>query len=225
MTTNVVTVPSSTSLADARRIMDAHHIRRLPVADRGKLVGVVSRDTLDKAGPSKLTTFSIHEITYLISKIPVKDVMKTDLVTVSPDTTVEEAVALAQSKKVGALLVLENDQLVGIATTNDFFYKIANPLLGLNQPGTRISVHKWHGIADLQRILGIIGQFNVEIVTVHTTSHPDTGEDDLAVQIKTADPACLIDELRKNGFEVQTHSGDSLKPADAIGLKKTCSAV
>ena len=102
MTTNVVTIPSSTPLADARRIMDAHGIRRIPVVDKGKLVGVVSRDALDKAGPSTLTTFSMHEITYLLSKITVREVMKTDLVTGSPDATVEEAVALAQSRRVGS---------------------------------------------------------------------------------------------------------------------------
>ena len=101
MTTNVVTIPSSTSLADARRIMDAHRIRRLPVVDKGRLVGMVSRDTLDKAGPSKLTTFSMHELSYLLSKVTVKEVMKTDLVTVPPDATVEEAVTLAQSHKGG----------------------------------------------------------------------------------------------------------------------------
>lgn len=44
MTTNLVTIPSTTSLADARRIMDAHRIRRLPVVDKGKPVGMVSRD-------------------------------------------------------------------------------------------------------------------------------------------------------------------------------------
>jgi len=202
MTTNVVSIPSSTSLADARRIMDAHHIRRLPVVDKGKLVGVVSRDALDKAGPSTLTTFSMHEISYLLSKISVKDVMRTDVVTVPPDATVEEAVALAQSKKVGALLVLENDRLIGIATTNDFFYKIANPILGIEKPGTRFSVHKWRGIADLQRILGIIGQFNVEIVTIYTTTHPDTGVHDFIAHLKGADSARLMDELKKNGFEV-----------------------
>ena len=37
MATNVVTIPSSTGLADARRIMEAHHIRRLPVVDKGSL--------------------------------------------------------------------------------------------------------------------------------------------------------------------------------------------
>jgi len=202
MTTNVVSIPSNTSLADASRIMDAHRVRRLPVVDKGKPVGVVSRDALEKAGPSKLTTFSMHEITYLLGKITVKDIMKTDLLTVPPDATVEEAVALAQSKKVGMLLVMDEGRLVGIATTNDFFYKIANPILGIDKPGTRFSVHKWHSIADLQKILGIIDRFHSQIVTVYTMPHPDTGENDLVAHLTTADPVGLMDELRKSGYEV-----------------------
>jgi acetoin utilization protein AcuB len=202
MTTNVVTIPSSTSLTDARRIMDAHRIRRLPVVDKGKLVGVVSRDTLDKAGPSKLTTFSMHELSYLLSKVTVKEVMKTDLVTVPPDATVEEAVALAQAKKVGTLLVVDAGRLVGITTTNDFFYKIANPILGIDEPGIRFSVHKWREIADLQKILGIIAQFHAEIVTIYTMPHPDTGENDFVAHLRASDPVGLMDELRKGGYEV-----------------------
>ena len=202
MTTNVVTIPSNTSLADAMRIMDAHRIRRLPVVDKGKPVGVVSRDALEKAGPSKLTTFSMHEISYLLGKITVKDIMKTDLVTVPPNATVEEAVALAQSKKVGTLLVMEDGRLVGIATTNDFFYKIANPILGIDKPGTRLSVHNWRGIADLQKILGIIDRFHTQIVTIYTMAHPDTGENDFIAHLTTPDPVGLMDELRKNGYDV-----------------------
>ena len=60
MTTNVVSISSNTSLAEARRIMDAHRIRRLPVIDWGKLVGIVTKDALDRTGPSQLTTFSVH---------------------------------------------------------------------------------------------------------------------------------------------------------------------
>lgn len=202
MTTNVVTIPSSTSLADARRIMDAHRIRRLPVVDKGRLVGVVSRDGLDKAGPSKLTTFSMHELSYLLTKITVREIMKTDLVTVPPDATVEEAVALAQAKKVGTLLVVDAGRLVGITTTNDFFYKIANPILGIDKPGIRFSVHKWRGIEDLQKILGIVAQFHVEIVTIYTMPHPDTGESDFVAHLRASDPVGLMDELRKSGFEV-----------------------
>jgi acetoin utilization protein AcuB len=202
MTTNVVTIPSSTSLADARRIMDAHRIRRLPVVDKGKLVGVVSRDTLDKAGPSKLTTFSMHELSYLLSKVTVKEVMKTDLVTVPPDATVEESVTLAQSHRVGALIVLENGRVVGIATTNDIFYKIVNPMLGIDQPGIRLSIHKWDGIANLQKILGIFGQFDAQLVTFYLMAHPDTGDRDFITHLRVSDPIGLMDELKKNGFEV-----------------------
>jgi acetoin utilization protein AcuB len=203
MTTNVVMIPSSTSLADARRIMDAHRIRRLPVVDKGKLVGVVSRDTLDKAGPSKLTTFSMHELSYLLSKVTVKEVMKTDLVTVPPDATVEESVTLAQSHRVGALIVLENGRVVGIATTNDIFYKIVNPMLGIDQPGIRFSVRKWQGIADLQKILEVIARFNSEISTLYAMKSPDTGENDLIAHLSVLDPVGLIDALRENGFEVR----------------------
>jgi acetoin utilization protein AcuB len=203
MTTNVVTIPSSTSLADARRIMDAHRIRRLPVVDKGKLVGVVSRDTLDKAGPSKLTTFSMHELSYLLSKVTVKEVMKTDLVTVPPEATVEESVTLAQSHRVGALIVLENGRVVGIATTNDIFYKIVNPMLGIDQPGIRFSVRKWQGIADLQKILEVIARFNSEISTLYAMKSPDTGDNDLIAHLSVLDPVGLIDALRENGFEVR----------------------
>ncbi len=202
MTTNVVSIPSTTSLTDARRIMDAHRIRRLPVIDKAKPVGMVSRDALDKAGPSKLTTFSVHELSYLLSKITVKDVMKTDLVMVPPDATIEESVALAQSRHVGALLVQEEGRVVGIATTNDIFYRIVNPMLGIDQPGIRLSIHRWDGISMLQKILGIINQFNAEMVTFYAMVHPDTKEHDFITHVRVSDPAGLMDELRKNGFEV-----------------------
>jgi len=203
MTTNVVTIPSSTSLADARRIVDAHRIKRLPVVDKGKLVGMVSRDTLDKAGPSKLTTFSMHELSYLLSKVTVREVMKREVVTVPPDSTIEEAVTLAQSRKVGALVVVEDGRVVGIATTNDIFYKIVNPMLGIDRPGIRFSVRKWQNIADLQRMLEVIAQFKPEISTLYAMKSPDTGENDLIAHLSVADPVGVIDALRNSGFEVR----------------------
>jgi CBS domain-containing protein len=53
MNTNVVSVASTTSLAEARKIMDAHRVHRLPVIDHLKLVGIVTKDDLDKMGPSQ----------------------------------------------------------------------------------------------------------------------------------------------------------------------------
>ncbi len=203
MTTNVVTIPSSTSLADARRIMDAHRFRRIPVVDKGKLVGVVSKDALDRSGPSKLTTFSMHELSYLLSKVTVKEVMKRDVVTIPPEATIEEAVTMAQSRKVGALIVVENGVVVGIATTNDIFYKIVNPMLGIDQPGMRFSVRQWRDLNDIQKILAVIAPFSPQISTLYAMKAPETAENDLIVHLDVKDTPGLMEALRKSGFEVR----------------------
>jgi acetoin utilization protein AcuB len=202
MTTNVVTIPSSTSLAEAKRIMDFHHLRRVPVVDKGKLVGIVSRDALDRSGPSKLTTFSIHELSYLLSKITVKEIMVTDLVTVSPDTTVEEAVTLSQGRGVGCALVVEDGRLVGIATTNDFFYKIVNPILGIGKPGSRIQLHNCGRAAEVAKVLNTINCLGVEVITMFSIPHPNTGEPDLTLHLDTDDPSKVMQELKSLGYEV-----------------------
>ena len=202
MTTNVVTISSATSLADARRIIDAHRIRRIPVVDKGKLVGIITRDALDKAGPSKLTTFSIHELTFLLGTLTVKDSMARDVVTIPPDATVEQAIALAQSKKVGALVVVENEHVVGIATTNDFFYKIMNPLLGIGKPGTRIDVHNCGEAAKMGEVMGIINKYGLHILTMFMMTHPDTGYADFTIHLDTPDPSKIIAELNGRGYEV-----------------------
>jgi len=202
MTTNVVSIPSHTSLAEARRILNAHRIRRLPVIDRGKLVGIVTKDALDRTGPSKLTTFSMHELAYLLDTITVKEIMRRDVVTVTPKTTVEEAVALAQTNRVGALVVIEGERVVGIITTNDFFYKILNPLLGIGIPGSRIIVHNCYQGTDIQKIIAAISKLGIGIAVLHTTAFPDTQKRDLIVHLDTEDNTQVIEELRKLGYSV-----------------------
>ena len=201
MTTNVVTIPSNTSLADARRIMDAHRIRRLPVVDKGKLVGIITKDRLDRFGPSELTTFSIHELGYLLTKLTVKDAMVRDVVTISPDATWEEGVALAQSRKVGALLVMEGDRLVGIVTTNDFFLSIANPVLGIGVPGARFHVHDCGDAGKVAEVLKAISELGLQVLSMFTMPDPETGSPTLTLQLDTDDPAMVVKELTQRGYE------------------------
>jgi len=203
MTCNVITIPSSTSLAEARRIMDAHRMRRLPVVDRGKLVGIVTRDALDRAGPSQLTSFSIHDITRLLNKLTVTEVMGRDLVTVSPDATVEEAVTVAQGKKVGALLVVDDGRLVGIATTNDFFYRILNPILGIGKPGSRLVVRNCQGTKDIEKIVAAVNKLGLEVITMFMVPVPERESNSFVVHLRSDDPTNLITELQLLGFTVE----------------------
>lgn len=203
MKTNVVSIASSTALADARRIMDAHRIRRLPVMDKERLVGIVTKDAVDRAGPSELTTFSIHEISYLLNRLTVREMMVRDVVTVSPDATVEEAIALAQERGVGALIVLEESRVVGIATTNDFFYKILNPILGIGEPGTRISISPCAEADDLSKILTSVERAGARITSMFTMRLPDTDKCDCTMHLNAPNPEKVITELRQLGFTVE----------------------
>jgi acetoin utilization protein AcuB len=202
MKTNVVSVPSTTSLAEARRIMDAHNIRRLPVIDRTKLVGIVTKDDLDKMGPSKLTTFSMSELIYMLNKITVKDVMHRDVITIPPNTTIEEAVALAQSKKVGSLVIAENDLVIGIATTNDIFIGILNPLLGIRMPGTRVVVINCYKGPDIEKVLSVINKTGVEITNLFVSEFPVAGKHDLFIHFNTEDISEVMAGIGKLGFEI-----------------------
>ena len=203
MMSNVITIPSRTSLADARRIMESHRLRRLPVVDRGKLVGIVTRDSLNRAGPSQVTNFNIHDITRVLNKTQVKEVMGKDLVTVSPDATVEEGVTLAQNKRVGALLVVDGGRLVGIATTNDFFYKILNPILGIGQPGSRLVVRNCRGTGDIERVVAAVNKLDLEVITMFMLPIPEREARNFVVHLRSEDPSGLIAELNLLGFSVE----------------------
>jgi acetoin utilization protein AcuB len=202
MKTNVVSIPSTTSLAEARRIMDAHNIRRLPVIDNMKLMGILTKDDLDKMGPSQLTTFSVNELVYMLNRITVKDVMHKDVITVPPDTTIEEAVRLAQTRKVGSLLITEKDRVIGIATTNDIFMNILNPLLGIGQPGSRMVVIGCYSGPDIERVINTLNQFKVEITNLFVSDFPMAKKHDLFIHLATEDASEVARAVEKLGFSV-----------------------
>ncbi|MFW6112426.1 MAG: CBS and ACT domain-containing protein [Chloroflexota bacterium] len=208
MTTNVVTVPSTTPVMEAMKIMDAHDFQRLPVVDKGKLVGIVTKNAILRASPSAATSLSIWEINHLISKMTVKDIMVREVVTVPPETAVESAVATAQRHRVGALPVMEGDEIVGIMTTNDFFYRILNPLLGIGEPGTRIIVYAADTPPQIAEVMETLKEQKLEVKALHSVSVPDAMGRDLIVHLATEDTSKVEDELKQHGFHVErrTHS-------------------
>jgi acetoin utilization protein AcuB len=209
MTSNVVTIPSSSSIADAKRIMTAHRIERLPVVDKGKLVGIVTARRLEQVSPSKATSLTVWELSYLLEKTTVKEIMEKNVVTVSPDMTVEEAVSLAQTNRVGSLVVLEDGIVVGIITTNDFFYKILNPILGVVRggaplPGTRIEITGGGEGKAMEEVISTTNKLGLKILSVHSMSPVEgTVRKDLYIHMEKEDVSQLVSELESKGYTVK----------------------
>ena len=120
MTPNPITITMQTTLPEARRLMDKHYVRRLPVINKGKLVGIVTRGDIREAQASTATTLSVYELNYLLDQMPAKDFMAYEPITISPDAPIGEAARRMMQHKVGGLPVVENGELVGIITETDF---------------------------------------------------------------------------------------------------------
>lgn len=199
MTKNVVTVPSHISIGEAKKIMKDNKFRRLPVVDDGKLVGIVTEDRLEHVSPSA-TAPLLWQVSYLISHTTLRDIMEKSVVTVEPETTIEQAVAIAQSHRVGALAVVKDDKIIGIVTTNDFFYNVVNPVLGLGQSGTRIIVPGGGDGKSVEKIIAVINKLGVGIKVLWITTLPETSKNDIVIHLDTEDAAKVITELQSLGY-------------------------
>jgi len=98
----------------AASLMDWEHIRHVPVEDdQGNLVGLVTHRHLMRLlarGAGEETT----------SRVAVQDIMLRDVVTITPDTSVIDAVDLMRSRGVACLPVVSEGKLEGLVTEGDF---------------------------------------------------------------------------------------------------------
>jgi len=205
MSTNVVAVDEDTSLHDARKIMEAHKIRRLPVMRKGKLVGLVTLRMLLEAAPSPAIALTMHELHYLLAKMTVKQIMVKDPHTVSSDMPAEEALQLGQDMGYGSFPVVDNGRLVGIITESDIV-RVMTRVLGVRVKGKRIDLKVTKQFGNMQRIMAILDDSKAVLLSLMTFMRPK--EDDymiiLRIQTKNTDP--IVKELTSAGFTV-TYAG------------------
>lgn len=119
MTREVVTVEPQNSVATAIRLMRQGGLRRLPVMDEGKLVGIVTSGDLRRiTGLSSVLRDLSHE-NFLWQHIPLANVMTPAPITLSPDAPAAEAARLLIKHKIGGLPVVSDGVVVGIITSSN----------------------------------------------------------------------------------------------------------
>ena len=139
MSKPVISVSPDLPINEALNVMKRENIRRTPVIQFGKLVGIVSDIDLVNASPSQATSLSVWELNYLLSKITVKDVMTRNVFTITEDIPIENAARIMVDKRIGGMPVMRGEEVVGIITETDIF-KIFLELTGARETGVRASV-------------------------------------------------------------------------------------
>ncbi|MBW2004059.1 MAG: CBS domain-containing protein [Deltaproteobacteria bacterium] len=202
MSTNVVSVDEKTLIDDARKIMEAHKIRRLPVMKKDKLVGLVTKHMLLEASPSPATSLSIHELHYLLTKMTVKEIMVKNPFAISPDMPAEEALQVGQEKGYGGFPVVENNRLVGVVTESDIV-RIITRVLGVREKGKRIDIRTSKEFGNMKRIMEILDKNKTLLLSMMTLPPEEWEKDWLVVlRLKSEDAGPIAKELKSSGFNV-----------------------
>ncbi len=119
MSTDVITIVPETTLSEAEKLMVNHTIRRLPVMENGRLLGLVTYGDIRDARPSSVRSFNELE---QINNIKVIHIMSHNPIAVAPDTTIGAAALKMLTNMISTLPVLDDqEQLVGIITESDIF--------------------------------------------------------------------------------------------------------
>ena len=197
MTRNPVTATPMMSVGEAADLMKREKVHRLPVLDKDKkLVGVITEKDVLHASPSPASSLSIHEMAYLLSKLKVKDLMTKDVVTITEDTTVEEAARLMVDQDLSCLPVVDEEgHLVGIVSKSDMF-KILLELFGARHFGVRMSFLVDDKPGTIARISKAVAEAGWDIISFGTFMGTDPSNAICTVKVQGCSQSDLVDLLK-----------------------------
>ena len=188
MQTKVVTVTPDTPIEDAEKLMGDFNIRRLPVVEEGRLVGLVTRHHLRRL---ELSGASM-----------VKQIMVRDLVTVTPDMMITDVAFLGQERKIGTFPVVEHDKLVGILTATDIF-NIQAQAMGFGKAGLRLHLYECCEGWRLRSVIEIALSHKADILGLYRLTSPTTEKEETVLFLDTVEGPELLNDLRARGYVVE----------------------
>jgi len=127
MSREVITAPPTLGLLEADALMREHNVRRLPVVENGRLIGIVTYGDIREARPSAAMSLSTWEMNYLLANLTIGEVMTREPQFASPEATIGEVADMMLTGKISGLPVVDSEEsLVGIITESDIFRMVAH---------------------------------------------------------------------------------------------------
>ena len=200
MTKNPYTIAYDAPITDAVALLREKGLKRLPVVDGEKVVGILTQSDIHKVSPTKATSLSIFEINYLLSKLTVKDAMAKKAITIEVDSLLEEAAVIMRENRIGTLPVVDGGKLVGIITESDIFDAFID-LLGFKDNGSRITIEAKDVPGAMADIAEIFKSLGVNIT--HIAVFNGQGFRDVVIRSEAADTAELEKKLSEQGYKVK----------------------
>lgn len=197
MTTDPVVADPGESLPVAYARMREKHIRRLPVMEDDRLIGVVTLTDLQKL----LFEGGDEDAVPTLSSYTVRHVMTGSPLAVAPGDAIESAALLMRRNKISSLPVLDDGSLVGIITETDVFEAFVT-IMGLQEDGTRIVMEVEDGGSGIQSVLDAIEIHELDLLSVVTLGSHSKTHSLVTLRVKGPGFEALSEEIRQSGHRV-----------------------
>jgi acetoin utilization protein AcuB len=169
MTKKVFTVTQADSISSAIMLLKEKNIKHLPVVNEDNgLTGILSDRDIKDYTPSKVSTFDIHELNYILFTTKVKEIMIKKVITTPPNMPIEEAAMIMFDKNIGCLPVVDGKKLVGIISDKDLF-RVLVDITGIRQGGERFYVVLKDKLGVTGEVLDVIRKHGFTLDSVLTT--------------------------------------------------------
>jgi CBS domain-containing protein len=134
MSSPVFSLRENDSLHSARELMDLQRIRHIPIVTVDNVfTGLITHRDILAATISKLADLDPETQKEIDSGIPIHEIMRADITSVTPETSLRDAARFLLNNKYGCLPVVEGGSLVGIVTEADFLRLTINLMDGLEE--------------------------------------------------------------------------------------------
>jgi acetoin utilization protein AcuB len=198
MTRKVIAMSPKDTVRDANRVLQENRIHHLPVVEGRELVGIVSDTDLRKW---ILREEKINEGGTVTRRTGlIEEIMTREVITMSPEDTIEDALLILHKKRFGALPVVEGRKLVGVITKADILAAFVDTLCIEGVGGVRIEVILPRDVSFLLRLIGKLEEMQVDIRSLVLS--PFRGEFVAFLRIGTINVATVKSGLRESGFTV-----------------------
>ena len=207
MTPAPLTVGPDILIPEAREILNSNRFRHLLIIDKDwRLLGMVTDRDIRSAYPSSLLSGEDRSRALdQVSRTPVMEIMSTDLVSLLPHSTIDDALLLLEKKRVGAIPVLdENGVVVGIFSIRDLI-RAYKRIFGLAEKGSALVTITDDGEPHiLARIVRILEKEGIPFTRLSRTrmSEDEKSPGIVYIRAQTYNISAVHTVLADAGFEL-----------------------
>jgi acetoin utilization protein AcuB len=195
MTRELLTLGPEASVSEALELCRERRIRHVPIVENDELVGIVSDRDLREASPAP--DDSNREET--MQNIRVGDIMSREVVTVHPQDPTGYAAKEMYERKLDALPVMDEQELLGIVTSTDVMRALVM-LTGVHESGSQIEVQASNKSGVLSDVAEIIRDLDVDIVSALSAPEKRAGNRTMVFRLAAEDPSTVVQSLQMAGY-------------------------